>query len=153
MDSSRHRRTASISGWCFPGRRVKADTILVQMSNPELQQAAVDAEYQMKAAKGGLRQLEGETRNRAVGPKIHGRDGRALIIGRRNSSWMSIRNWQESGLIADHWRSQLDKVKADSLSTRNEIELNSGWAPTPKMKKRSWRRSKPKSINCGRSTS
>lgn len=34
----------------LPGTNVKADTILVEMSNPELQQAAVDAEYQMKAA-------------------------------------------------------------------------------------------------------
>src|SRR5579863_9297240 len=34
----------------LPGTPVKADTVVVEMSNPELQQTAVDAEYQMKAA-------------------------------------------------------------------------------------------------------
>ena len=34
----------------LPGSLVKADTILVEMSNPQVEQAAVDAELQLKAA-------------------------------------------------------------------------------------------------------
>src|ERR1700691_6005582 len=34
----------------LPGSQVKADTILLEMSNPQVEQAAVDAELQLKAA-------------------------------------------------------------------------------------------------------
>jgi HlyD family secretion protein len=34
----------------LPGERVRADTVLVELSNPELEQAAFDAEAQLKAA-------------------------------------------------------------------------------------------------------
>jgi HlyD family secretion protein len=36
----------------FPGAVVKADTVLMELSNPELQQAAQDAQWQFKAAEG-----------------------------------------------------------------------------------------------------
>ena len=34
----------------FPGAAVKADTVLVELSNPEVEQAAFDAQWQLKAA-------------------------------------------------------------------------------------------------------
>src|SRR5579864_3754459 len=42
----------------LPGTNVKADTILVEMSNPELQQGAVDAEYQVKAEEADYKSLK-----------------------------------------------------------------------------------------------
>jgi len=38
----------------FPGTTVKADTVIMELSNPELQQAALDAQWQFKAAEGEL---------------------------------------------------------------------------------------------------
>jgi HlyD family secretion protein len=38
----------------LPGAAVKADTILVELSNPEVEQAAFDAEWQLKGAKAEL---------------------------------------------------------------------------------------------------
>lgn len=42
----------------LPGERVKADTILVELSNPELEQSVQDAESQFKAAKAELANLK-----------------------------------------------------------------------------------------------
>jgi len=41
----------------LPGERVKADTELVELSNPELEQAVIDAESQVKAAKAEMANL------------------------------------------------------------------------------------------------
>src|SRR5216110_3536934 len=41
----------------LPGARVKADTILVVLSNPEVEQAAFDAEWQLKGAVAELANL------------------------------------------------------------------------------------------------
>ena len=40
------------------GSQVKADTVLLELSNPELQAAAVDAEWQVKAAEAGYTDLK-----------------------------------------------------------------------------------------------
>src|SRR5688572_7291582 len=41
----------------LPGAEVKSDTILLELSNPELKQAAFDAEWQLKAAEALLTKL------------------------------------------------------------------------------------------------
>ena len=41
----------------LPGTEVKADTVLLQMSNPQTEQAAVDAALQLKAAEAELKSL------------------------------------------------------------------------------------------------
>jgi HlyD family secretion protein len=41
----------------LPGARVQADTVLVELSNPEVQQAAFDAEWQLKGAQAELANL------------------------------------------------------------------------------------------------
>lgn len=42
----------------WPGTRVKADTVLVELSNPEVEQAAFDAESQLKGAEADLDNLK-----------------------------------------------------------------------------------------------
>ncbi|MEW5975624.1 MAG: efflux RND transporter periplasmic adaptor subunit [Acidobacteriota bacterium] len=41
----------------LPGTEVKADTVLIELSNPELDLAALDAEFQLKAAEAALTDL------------------------------------------------------------------------------------------------
>src|SRR3954466_8426344 len=41
----------------LPGTQVKADTILLEMSNPQVEQAALDAQLQLKAAQAELASL------------------------------------------------------------------------------------------------
>jgi HlyD family secretion protein len=42
----------------LPGAKVQADTVLVELSNPDVQQAAFDAEWQLKAAEADLTNLQ-----------------------------------------------------------------------------------------------
>src|SRR5208282_3873730 len=43
--------------YMLPGSQIKADTILVQMTNPQTEQAAVDAQLQLKAAESEYQSL------------------------------------------------------------------------------------------------
>jgi HlyD family secretion protein len=44
----------------FPGAPVKADTVLLELSNPELRQSVVDAEWQLKSAAAQLKRLSAQ---------------------------------------------------------------------------------------------
>jgi len=104
----------------LPGTSVKADTILVEMSNPELQQSAVDAEYQMKAAEADYKSLKVKLETTLLDQKsvaaTVGADYRQAKLQAEVDAKLA-----ESGLISS-LTVQLDNVKADSLSTRNTIE-------------------------------
>lgn len=104
----------------LPGTDVKADTILVKMSNPELEQSAVDAEYQLKAAHADYDSLKVKLETtlldqRSVAATV-GADYRQAKLQAEVDQKLD-----ESGLISN-LTVQLDRVKADSLSTRNDIE-------------------------------
>jgi len=105
----------------LPGTKVKADTILVEMSNPELQQAAVDAEYQVKAAEADYKSLKVKLETTLLDQKsiaaTVGADYRQAKLQAEVDGKLA-----ENGLISN-LTVQLDKVKADSLNTRNDIEL------------------------------
>jgi len=100
---------------------IKPDTILVEMSNPELQQAAVDAEYQVKAAEADYKSLKVKLETTLLDQKsvaaTVGADYRQANLQAEVDGKLA-----ESGLISN-LTVQLDKVKADSLNTRNDIEL------------------------------
>src|SRR3954463_14291459 len=44
----------------LPGSQVKADTVLLEMSNPQVEQAAIDAQLQLKAAEAAFQSLRGK---------------------------------------------------------------------------------------------
>ena len=48
----------------LPGSQVQADTMLVEMSNPQLEQEALDAQLQVRAARSRIPESEGQTRQR-----------------------------------------------------------------------------------------
>jgi len=105
----------------LPGTNVKADTILVEMSNPELQQGAVDAEYQVKAAEADYKSLKVKLETTLLDQKsvaaTVGADYRQAKLQSEVDGKLA-----ESGLISN-LTVQLDNVKAESLNTRNDIEL------------------------------
>ena len=57
----------------LPGAVVKPDTILLEMSNPQMEQAAVDAHLQLKAARGRVPESAREARQRSDEPEGRGR--------------------------------------------------------------------------------
>jgi len=104
----------------LPGTPVKADTILVEMSNPELQQSAVDAEYQMKAALADHDSLKVKLETALLDQR-----STAATVGadyRQAKLQLEVdQKLAESGLVSN-LTVQLDQVKSDSLITRNDIE-------------------------------
>jgi HlyD family secretion protein len=64
----------------LPGAEVQADTVLLNLSNPELEQSVFDMEWQLKAAQAQLIRLEVHSGTEA---KEIGRPSRARRCGRR----------------------------------------------------------------------
>ena len=104
----------------LPGSQVKADTILLEMSNPQTEQAAVDAELQLKAAEAeyqSLRvKLESDLMNQKAGAAtVHADDAEAQ---RQSETDKAL---YELGVISGlAYKSSKDK--ADELTTRNDLE-------------------------------
>jgi HlyD family secretion protein len=55
--------------YLLPGTPVKKDTVIFAMSNPELQQTAMDAEYQVKGAEAELNNLKAQLQNQLMDQK------------------------------------------------------------------------------------
>jgi HlyD family secretion protein len=104
----------------LPGSLVKADTILVEMSNPQVEQAAVDAKLQLK-------QAEAEYRNLKVTLESN-------LMNQKADAATVDADAKQAKLHADIDKTLLDagvrsevayddsKSKADELATRDNIE-------------------------------
>jgi HlyD family secretion protein len=104
----------------LPGSQVKPDTILLEMSNPQVEQEAVDAKLQLKAAEAEYQSLRVTLQSNLMNQKA----GAATV----NS------DYTQAKLQADTDKALYDlgvisglayknsKSKADELTTRNNIE-------------------------------
>jgi HlyD family secretion protein len=104
----------------LPGSQVTADTVLLEMSNPQVEQAAVDAQLQLKAVEAEYQSLRVTLESNLMNQKA----GAATV----NS------DYTQAKLEADTDKALYDlgvisglayknsKSKADELTTRNNIE-------------------------------
>src|SRR5882757_8964258 len=104
----------------LPGSQVKADVILLEMSNPQVEQAAIDARLQLKAAEAEYQSLRVTLQSNLMNQKA----GAATV----NS------DYTQAKLQADTDKALYDlgvisglayknsKSKSDELTTRNNIE-------------------------------
>lgn len=104
----------------LPGSQVKSDTILLEMSNPQVEQAAVDARLQLKAAEAEYKSLKVRLQSDLMNQKA----GAATV----NS------DYTQAKLQADTDKALYDlgvisgmayknsKSRSDELTTRNNIE-------------------------------
>jgi HlyD family secretion protein len=104
----------------LPGSLVKPDTILVEMSNPQVEQAALDAKLQLKAAEAEYQSLRVKLESDLMTQKA----GAATVTS----------DFTQANLQADIDKALFDlgvisgltyknsRSKADELSTRNNIE-------------------------------
>ena len=104
----------------LPGSQVKTDTILLEMSNPQVEQAAVDANLQLKAAEAeyqSLRvKLQSDLMNQKAGAATVGADyTQAKMQADTDKALYDL--GVISGLAYKN-----SKSKADELTTRNNIE-------------------------------
>ncbi|MFZ3343166.1 MAG: HlyD family efflux transporter periplasmic adaptor subunit [Terriglobales bacterium] len=104
----------------LPGSQVKADTVLLEMSNPQTEQAAVDADLQLKAAQAEYQSLRvklaSDLMNQKAGAAtVHADDTTAQ---RQEQTDKAL---YELGVISGlAYKSSKDK--ADELTTRNDLE-------------------------------
>jgi HlyD family secretion protein len=104
----------------LPGSQVKSDTVLLEMSNPQVEQAALDAKLQLKAAEAEYQSLRVTLQSNLMNQKA----GAATVTA----------DYSQAKLQADTDKALYDlgvisglayknsKSKSDELTTRNNIE-------------------------------
>jgi len=104
----------------LPGSLVKADTVLVEMSNSQVEQAAIDAGLQLKAAEAEYRsqrvKLESDLMNQKAGAATVGAD---YAQAQRQAD--TDKALYDLGVISG-LSYKASKGKADELTTRNDLE-------------------------------
>jgi HlyD family secretion protein len=104
----------------LPGAEVKADTVLIKLSNPELEQSLTDAEWQIKAAEAQLTRLqtqsEGEQLQQQAATATLKSDLAQALIAVENDAKASA-----NGVISSSV-AKSSNAKAEELTTRYEIE-------------------------------
>jgi HlyD family secretion protein len=105
----------------LPGAAVKADTILVELANPEVEQAAFDAEWQLKGAESELSNLRVQLQTQ----RLNLQASVASVNANYNSAKLDLEVDEElakNGLIPQLTLRQ-SRAKAEELSKLLEIEL------------------------------
>lgn len=103
-----------------PGATVKQDSIILELSNPELERDTLDAEYQLKAAEAQYLSVKAQMGNDILNQKA------AAASVRSEYEQAKIQHAVDEKLVAQQIgaevTAQLSKVKADQLGIRAQIE-------------------------------
>ena len=99
---------------------MKADTVILELKNPELEQAALDAEWQLKAAEADYNSLKAQLDSKLL-------DQRAAAATVQADYRQAVLNAEKDAALAKaglgaELNSKLSRAKADELTTRNQIE-------------------------------
>jgi HlyD family secretion protein len=104
----------------LPGSLVKADTILIEMSNPQAEQAALDSELQLKAAEAGYQSLRVKLESDLMTQKA----GAATVTADQSQAQLQAETDKalyDLGVISG-LTYKASKGKADELTVRNDLE-------------------------------
>jgi HlyD family secretion protein len=105
--------------YLLPGTPVKKDTIIFEMSNPELQQAALDAQYQLKGAEAQLNNLKAQLQNQLMDQKAKA----AVVRSNFHQAQISKETNEELfklGLVSDVIL-RTSQVAEEELAKQNDI--------------------------------
>jgi HlyD family secretion protein len=103
-----------------PGSLVKPDTVILELSNPELEQAAQDAEWQLKAGMARLLDVKAGLQAQLMNQKAQA----AAIRSEYKQAQLQEQTNEglfKEGLIAD-LSLKLSKVRAEELEERDRLE-------------------------------
>jgi HlyD family secretion protein len=104
----------------LPGTQVKAETILIEMSNPQVEQAAVDAKLQLKAAEAEYQSV----RVRLQSDLMNQKAGAATVTA--DYSQAKLQSETDKALydlgVISGLAYKNSKSRSDELTTRNNIE-------------------------------
>jgi HlyD family secretion protein len=103
-----------------PGTQVKADTVILELSSPELEQAAHDAESKLKAAEAEFTTLQAKLQRdlldqESTTARVHSEYQQALMESETNEQL------KKNGLVAE-LQYKTAQVKAAELANRDAIE-------------------------------
>lgn len=105
--------------YLLPGVPVKANTVILDLSNPELQQAALDAEYQLRGAEAGLNNTKAQMENQLMDKRAQA----AAIRSAYHTAELQKQNNEKLyalGLVAD-FIVKTSVVQAEELAKQNDI--------------------------------
>lgn len=103
-----------------PGTPVNPDTVLIELSNPELEQAAADADLQLKGAEAEYINLQVRLQSQLLDQKA----AAATVYSDFNQAKLQAEANEElskKGLLSD-LTLKLSKSRAEEMATRHEIE-------------------------------
>jgi HlyD family secretion protein len=104
----------------LPGTPVKPDTAIFELSNPEQEQAALDAEWQLKAAEEQYKSLKAQLASQLLDQKAAAATVQSDYIEARLDAEKDA-ELAKMGLGAE-LNAKITRAKAESLATRNDIE-------------------------------
>src|SRR5256886_1007475 len=103
-----------------PGHLVQPDTVILQMSNPELQRDVLDAEYQLKAAESDYANLKVQVDSELMNQKANEAAVRSDFEQAHLQHDVDEKLFKE-GIGSDHIRS-LSRVREEQLAIRVQLE-------------------------------
>ncbi|HET9531804.1 MAG TPA: HlyD family efflux transporter periplasmic adaptor subunit [Blastocatellia bacterium] len=103
-----------------PGEMVRADTIIIELSNPEVQRDVIDAESQLRAAEAEYKSLRVRLESQLLDQKAAAASVRADYNTAKFQSEVN-EGLAKQGLVPEN-NVKLSKIRAEELETRNQIE-------------------------------
>jgi RND family efflux transporter MFP subunit len=104
----------------LPGTAVKPDTVLLEMSNPQLQQETLDAGLKLKAAEADYKNLQTQLASQVLAQKSLSAQAQSEYSQARMQSDIDT-ELAKLGVISQ-LSQKVSSQKAEELATRNEIE-------------------------------
>ncbi len=104
----------------LPGTIVKADTLIMELSNPEAEQAAVDAEWQVKAAEAQYNSLKAQLDSQLLDQKATAATVKSDYLQGKLKAEKDA-EMAKAG-IGPQITADLSQANAEALTTRNQIE-------------------------------
>jgi len=104
----------------LPGAQVKADTILLELSNPKLTQEALDSEWKLKAAEADYKNLQVGLASQVLAQKSLSAQAQSEYSQAKMQSDIDT-ELAKLGVISQ-LSQKVSSQKAEELSTRNDIE-------------------------------
>jgi HlyD family secretion protein len=105
--------------YLLPGTPVKAKTIILDLSNPQLQQEALDAQYQLKGAQASYEQTKAELQNQLMDKRTQA----ASVSSQYRTAEMQKEAYESLGKLG--LKAALDvktaEVQAEELAKQNDL--------------------------------
>jgi HlyD family secretion protein len=104
----------------LPGTPVKADTVIMELTNPEQEQATLDADWQLKAAEAQYKSLKAQLDSQLLDQKA------AAATVQSDYTEANLNAEKDTELaklgLGAELNAKITRAKAQALATRNDIE-------------------------------